>query len=251
MKTPHLRSRYFEVLKLALLDISGTSTATLTSDGIFEVPVDNAQRALGRDWPAHGLTMIGRRRLDHLQELVERVVQKNVKGDLIEAGVWRGGASLLMKAVLDAYGDRKRRVVLADSFRGLPPPAKPRGDIADGFHRFNNYLGVPRKVVESHFERYGLLDDRVEFVEGLFAKTMPTLTGRRWSLIRLDGDLYESIMPPLEHLYNGLSRGGFVVIDDYGPIPQARDAVDEFRQRARITTPLHDIDGNASFWCKT
>lgn len=157
---------------------------------------------------------------------------------------------MLMKAVLDAYGDRKRHVVLADSFRGVPRPERPRGDDGDNLHRFSHYLGVPRAEIERHFAWYGLLDDRVEFVEGLFEKTMPGLAGRRWSLLRLDGDLYESLMPPLEHLYEGLSRGGFVVIDDYGSIPQAEEAVTEFRQRERVTAPLRQIDQTGVFWCK-
>ncbi len=179
------------------------------------------------------------------------IVRKNVKGDLIEAGVWRGGASMLMKAVLDAYGDTKRHVVLADSFRGVPKPKQPRGDHGDELHRISGYLGVPREKVQEHFSRYGLLDDRIEFVEGLFEKTMPQLAGRRWSLIRLDGDLYESLMPPLEHLYDGLSRGGFVIIDDYNTFPQAEQAIADFREQRRVTAPLRRIDEHAAFWCKS
>ncbi len=252
MKTDALRSRHLDVLKLALLDLAGTSTGQLDPKRLKarEVPVETPERVNGTDWPTRAMTMIGRIRLDHLQELVTHVVRKKVKGDLLEAGVWRGGASMLMKAVLDSYGDTQRHVVLADSFRGVPKPAQPRGDQGDDLYRLSGYLGVPREKVEEHFARYGLLDDRVEFVEGLFEKTMPGLAGRRWSLIRLDGDLYESLMPPLEHLYDGLSRGGFVVIDDYNAIPQAEQAIVDFRERHGITAPLRLIDQHAAFWCK-
>jgi hypothetical protein len=259
-----LRSQYLEVLKLALLDLGGTSTGRILVDGqttadgdnlvktytVVEAPTDDDARQHGQDWPARALTMIGRRRLDHLQEVVETVLRDEVEGDLIEAGVWRGGASMLMKAVLDAYEEPTRRVVVADSFTGVPRPAGPPRDGADQLHHFSDYLGVPRAEVQRNFERYGLLDDRVEFVKGLFAKTMPRLRGRRWSVLRLDGDLYESLMPPLEHLYDGLSPGGFVIIDD-ATISQASQAVTEFRERWGITDPLQPIDDESTYWRKT
>lgn len=223
---------------------------TYQIEEIIEVPVDNPERQTGADWPAHGLTMIGRQRLDHLQEAVETVIREEVEGDLIEAGVWRGGAVMLMKAVLDAYGDETRRVVVADSFSGVPRPKGVARDVADDLYRLSHFLGVSRSEVQSNFARYGLLDKRVEFVKGLFEKTMPRLAGRRWSVIRLDGDLYESVMPPLEHLYDGLSPGGFLIVDD-AKIPQALDAVTEFRDRMGITDPIHRIDDASVYWRKT
>jgi O-methyltransferase len=251
-----LRSQYLEILKLALLDLGGTTTGRLLANAetfeiheIVEVPVDNPERQSGDDWPARGLTMVGRRRLDHLQEAVETVVREGVEGDLIEAGVWRGGASMLMKAVLDAYGDEERRVVVADSFSGVPRPKGVARGPGDDLYRFSFYLGVSRSEVQNNFARYGLLDNRVEFVKGLFEKTMPRLSGRRWSVIRLDGDLYESIMPPLEHLYAGLSPGGFLIVDD-AKIPQALQAVNEFRERMEITEEMQPIDNSSVYWRK-
>ncbi|MDQ4041070.1 MAG: TylF/MycF family methyltransferase [Actinomycetota bacterium] len=250
-----LRSLYLDTLKLALLDLGGTATGRVLADAesheiieIVDVPVDNPERQTGADWPARGLTMIGRQRLDQLQEAVETVVREGVEGDLIEAGVWRGGASMLMKAVLEAYGDETRRVVVADSFTGVPKPKVAR-DAVDDLYRFSYYLGVPRSEVQMNFARYGLLDKRVEFVKGLFEKTMPRLRGRRWSVIRLDGDLYESLMPPLECLYDGLSPGGFLIVDD-AKIPQAMQAVVEFRERMGITEPMEPVDEASVYWRK-
>lgn len=83
---------------------------------------DAEARALGRDWPARADTMIGLRRLDNLELCIRTVISENVPGDLVECGVWRGGASIFMRAALAALGDDERQVWLADSFRGLPPP---------------------------------------------------------------------------------------------------------------------------------
>ena len=79
-------------------------------------------RENGEDWPLIAHTMIGMKRLDNLQYCVEKVIAENVPGDLIETGVWRGGAAIFMRAILKAYGVTGRRVLVADSFEGLPSP---------------------------------------------------------------------------------------------------------------------------------
>ena len=81
-------------------------------------PFDQRTRELGLDWPAEAETMIGMQRLTSLQHCVETVLADDIPGDLIECGVWRGGACILMRAVLAAYGDETRSVWLADSFAG-------------------------------------------------------------------------------------------------------------------------------------
>ena len=85
-------------------------------------PFGQRKRDLGLDWPAEAETMIGMQRLTSLQHCVETVLADDVPGDLVECGVWRGGAGILMRAVLSAYEDETRRVWLADSFEGVPLP---------------------------------------------------------------------------------------------------------------------------------
>jgi O-methyltransferase len=209
-------------------------------------PFDPATEA--GPWPVVAETMIGPRRLDHLQRCVETILADRVAGDLIEAGCWRGGAGILMRAALEARGDRTRRVWLADSFAGLP--ASRHGD--ERKLRLDGYaeLAVPQEEVERAFERYGLLDERVVFLSGWFADTLPALEGEIWALIRLDGDLYDSTRDALAALYPRLSAGGFAVVDDYGALPGCRRAVDEFRATHGVTAPLEWIDGSAVCWRK-
>src|ERR1039457_663209 len=83
---------------------------------------DPDRRAKGQDWPPLADTMIGLKRLDNLQNCIETVLKDNVPGDMIETGVWRGGGSIFMRAVLKAYGSTGRTVWVADSFEGLPEP---------------------------------------------------------------------------------------------------------------------------------
>jgi O-methyltransferase len=209
---------------------------------------DRTVRVLGRDWPATAATMIGIARMRNLRLLVERVLAEGIPGDLIETGVWRGGACIYMRGVLAAHGDATRRVFVADSFRGLPPPdpsAYP-ADTDDEHHKVAD-LAVSRAEVEANFRRYGLLDERVVFLEGWFRDTLPAAPIERLAVLRLDGDMYESTKQALDALYHKVSPGGFVIVDDYVLKPCAQ-AVDEFRARHGIQAPLRDVDGAAVWW---
>jgi predicted O-methyltransferase YrrM len=111
-------------------------------------------------------------------------------------------------------------------------------------------LAVGVDEVMANFDRYGLLDDQVTFVEGWFRDTLPALKGHRWAVIRLDGDLYESTTDALENLYDGLSPGGALIVDDY-EIPACRQAVNDFRQRRKIDDPITAIDWTGIWWQKS
>lgn len=208
-----------------------------------------ADRAEGRDWPADAETMIGLRRLDNLQDCVVDVLERDIPGDLIETGVWRGGATIFMRAVLKAYGDTTRSVWAADSFAGLPRPDA-QSYPADRGQKYwrSRVLRVSVDEVKSNFERYGLLDDRVRFLSGWFRDTLPRAPIERLSLLRLDGDLYESTIVALRALYPKVSVGGYVIVDDWGAFPGCRAAVEEFRAENGVTDTLRTIDWSGVFW---
>ena len=212
---------------------------------------DQRAREEGLDWPEEGETMIGLKRLQNLQDCITDVVQQNVPGDLIETGVWRGGAAIFMRAVLKALGDKDRTVWLADSFEGLPPPSPdlyPADKGAD-FHLSNDVLGVSLENVKANFARYDLLDDRVRFLKGWFKDTLPTAPIDKLSVLRLDGDLYESTMTALESLYPKLSIGGYAIVDDYAPsVPCCVEAVDDYRRAHRITEEMVSTGDYGVFW---
>jgi len=107
---------------------------------------------------------------------------------------------------------------------------------------------VPLDVVKANFERYGLLDDQVVFVRGFFSDTLPALQCRSFALIGLDGDLYESTVVALRHLYPKLSPGGFVIIDDFGILPECRQAVLDYRAQHNIEAPIQEIDRSGVWW---
>lgn len=215
-------------------------------------PFNEHDRKLGLDWPAGALTMIGMQRLTSLQHCVEKVLEEDVPGDLVECGVWRGGASILMRAVLSAYGDEKRSVWLCDSFEGVPPPdtAHYKADKGINLHRAAGVLAVSQAQVKANFERYGLLDEQVRFLPGWFKDTLQDAPIDRISVLRLDGDLYESTIQALDGLYPRLSPGGFCIIDDYHAIDACRQAVADYRTAHGVTEEIEEIDGSGVLWRK-
>jgi len=207
------------------------------------------EREEGRDWPLEAETMIGLRRLDNLQSCITDLLQRKVPGDFIETGVWRGGASIFMRAMLRVYGDTTRTVWVADSFQGLPPP-DPERYPADRGNRLWTVvqLAIPLDEVKANFAKYNLLDDQVRFLVGWFRDTLPRIAADRFALLRLDGDLYESTIDALRHLYPKLSIGGYVIIDDYGAVSACKAAVEDFRSEHNITDKLEPIDWTGVFW---
>ncbi len=210
---------------------------------------DAALRHEGKDWPSDAETMIGTIRLDNLQECIADVLQRGVEGDFIETGVWRGGATIFMRAVLKVYGVEDRVVWAADSFEGLPRPEQGgfRQDVGDVFWGYDA-LAVSLKDVKAAFERYGLLDEQVKFLPGWFRDTLPTAPIERLALLRLDGDMYDSTIVALEALYPKLSPGGYVIVDDYGAVPACKSAVDDYRSAHAITEEIKIVDWGGVFW---
>jgi O-methyltransferase len=217
---------------------------------VHEARFDPDARAEGRDWPLEAETMIGLRRLDNIQFCATDVMKRDIPGDLLEAGTWRGGATILMRAVLKAYGDTQRRVWVADSFEGVPhvDPRYP----ADRDDTLAGQLAVSLEEVKENFRRYDLLDEQVEFLPGWFRETLPNAPVNQLALLRLDGDMYESTIVTLRSLYPRLSPGGYVIVDDYDWEGEGETgvkvAIDDFRSESRITDELQKVDWNCVFW---
>jgi SAM-dependent methyltransferase len=191
-------------------------------------------------------TMLGLRQLDHMQHCISDVLTRDVPGDLLEAGVWRGGMSIFMRAGLKAYRDESRKLFVADSFAGLPEINRQ----IETFDWNKGDLDVSLEMVRKNFIRYGLLDDRVVFLKGYFADTLPRAPIRQLSILRIDADLYESTMDVLRNLYDRLSPGGYAIFDDYRNLPDCRRAIDEFRRDRNITEEIRSIDQRAVCWQK-
>jgi O-methyltransferase len=194
-------------------------------------------------------TLIGIKRLECIELCLRYIVKNNIEGDLLEAGVWRGGATIFMRGLLDALNDSDRKIFAADSYEGCPPPTI-QEDMNDNYYKFK-FLDVGLEDVKNNFSKYDLLDERVIFLKGWFKDTLPNGPFNKLSLIRVDGDMYESTMDALVNTYHKLSKGGFLLVDDYGGIEAAKKAVDDFRKEKNITDPIVKVDWTGIYWQKS
>lgn len=196
-------------------------------------------------------TMIGRKRLDNLQQCIETVINENIPGDFIETGIWRGGACIFMRGMLAAYEVTNRTVWAADSFEGVPPPTWTEDAELDLSRDVLPVLAVPLEDVQELFRRYGLLDEQVKFIKGWFRDSLPSAPIEKLAILRLDGDLYESTMTALNPLFDKVVPGGYIIVDDYGSCPPCKQAVHDFRTQRGITDELQVIDAHGVFWRKS
>ena len=192
-------------------------------------------------------TLIGPEGLDNIAQLVNKVKENKIPGAFVEAGVWRGGASIWARALMD-HLEMKEPVYVCDSFQGLPIPMD-INDIKDA-HFFIPELSVSLNTVKENFA-YFPIEGEVKYVEGLFKDTMPKLKDEieAISVLRVDADMYEGTTQVLENLYDKVSVGGFVVVDDYC-INKAKKAIDEFREMYKIKNPLIKANNCIHYWQK-
>ncbi|MDC1287582.1 TylF/MycF family methyltransferase [Gammaproteobacteria bacterium] len=203
----------------------------------------------GGYWPERAHTMIGGKRLDNLHNCLDSIIAEGVPGDFIETGVWRGGATIFMRAFLAAHDISDRKVFVADSFSGLPPPDPRYPEDQEDEHHKVSFLSVSLEEVQSNFQKYDLLDQQTIFLPGFFEDTLPTAPIDQLALLRLDGDMFSSTIQVLEALYHKVASGGFVVVDDYG-LDGCKAAIDQFREREGINAPMEKVDWTGTYWRK-
>ncbi len=250
---PAARSRYLDLMEKSLANaIHGESEIEMRLARLkqrLRHPYLSRRGAIA--WPPRAQSMLSAARLHNVRSLTELTLKETIPGSYIETGVWRGGACILMRAVLAAYDVGDRKVFCADSFEGLPKPnaEKYRADRRDRLFAFEE-LAVSEEQVRQNFARYDLLDEQVVFLKGWFKDTLPKLGSERFALIRLDGDMYESTMDALTNLYDRLSERGFVIIDDYGGLKNCRQAVHDFLNSRALKPEIKQIDDTGVWWRK-
>ncbi len=243
---------YLDLLKRVLTDTIYGTEPDLENDSPSKFMVGFIEHYV----QGRAISMLPLVRFDNLQSCIDSVIANDVPGDMIETGVWRGGATIFMRAALKAHGATDRRVWVADSFEGLPEPDAEKFPLeAKAYHgvvqsKVLNHLAVGLEEVQRNFELFGLLDDQVRFLKGWFCDTLKGSPIERLSILRLDGDHYDSTMDALTALYDRVSPGGFVIVDDYGEESwtYCKKAVEEFRTERGITEPLIRVDKSCYYW---
>jgi O-methyltransferase len=221
-----------------------------------------------------GATMTTDARQATLYDQATYCHKAGIEGSIVECGVWRGGAiglaALAMKLaektptrelhLFDAFDDICAPDPSVDGARALKefPNAKPRkpGDDPTPEKGFYDSLGghgtvaACRELIEGTI---GYPAQLVHYHVGWFQNTVAVsskLLGRI-AILRLDGDWYDSTKICLSYLYDLVTPGGFIIIDDYGYYEGCRRAVDEFTNDREINPYLHRVDASCYYIQKT
>lgn len=177
-------------------------------------------------------TLLPFARLSHLADLADDLPPGNV----VECGAFDGGSGAVLAA---ASG---RTTWLFDSWEGCPPPG-PWDIDRDGLSaETGQFAGSLARAQHLAYDVLSLPADRMRFVQGWFADTLPKTRAKigEIALLHIDADWYESVKECLELLYDQVVPGGIVVVDDYGYWLGCRRAVDEWRAGRAISLVRFD-----------
>ncbi len=196
---------------------------------------------------AEGRTMLSRRRMDSL--FFHSSDPQLPAGAFVKCGVARGGSLALMSLVSGG----KRQVWGFDSFEGMPKLTEE--DKNEGKEWVGYQCSGPDGLKEAQrtFRRFSVGGNWVKLVQGWFEGTLPKYVADIGpiAVLRLDNDWYKSTLFCLETLYASVSKNGFVIIDDYHTFVGCRDAVDQFRAKRGITSPMITTEPNSeAYWRK-
>ena len=205
------------------------------SDSLSIADVSSDRRALFERIAPYTQTSL--ERVVALADAVEYVIRRDLPGDFVECGVWRGGSSMAIALTLLRLRIRNRKLWLYDTFGAMPPAGEHdrdyagrsmTGDSLDTVNNASSTTGLTLSEVQSAMASTGYPAERVTYVQGLVEETIPRSAPDRIALLRLDTDWYESTRHELAELYPRLAPGGVLIVDDYGHFAGARKAVDEY-----------------------
>jgi hypothetical protein len=152
---------------------------------------------------------------------------REVPGEVIECGAYRGATSLLI-ALLGKLNGVEQTVLMLDTFRGIPETSA-----YDVTRTAGEFVPPEDATALIHRQAESLsIEDRIETHEGLFADSFAALAERnlRFSLVHLDANIYQGTTDACRFTIPRISPGGVVVFDDYNGVCDlgARLAIDHF-----------------------
>ena len=202
-------------------------------------------------------------------EVAKLIAQNNVKGAVIECGVASGGNfGSMMCGILAVEPTTNRTFYGFDSFIGIQLAGK-YDTVQAGIGAITHDVNVPdadllvssgitvhSKInLESSLNLWGLNGRcKNELVEGWVQNTITQEVANdigNIAILRLDMDVYSPTIHALEMLYDNVSVGGAIIIDDWELVGVQR-AVQEFWAMRNIEPEIIHIDNSDPiYWFKT
>ena len=216
-------SKLKELQKLSAISISGVSD--IAQDKSFLEIYEKVRN----------YSMVEIERSFALYQSIRYIIANNIKGDLVECGVWKGGSAMLVAYTLMKAGITDRKIFLYDTFEGMVKPGENDGEFekkeweklkVNGDR--SNWCLSSIEEVQTNMYKTGYPKESIVFVKGKVEETIPGKLPAQIALLRLDTDWYDSTKHELTHLYPLLEKGGVLIVDDYGAWEGARKATDEY-----------------------
>jgi O-methyltransferase len=180
---------------------------------------------------------------------IRDIVQSNVPGDIVEAGVWRGGMAIWMNYLLHQYHSEKTNIWLFDSFDEFPEPTYEADKYVHPVTKILYETPVSSDDVTRNFEKFNLLTPNLLVVKGKYENSVPNVDISKISILHLDCDYYDPTLLMLDKYYTKISQGGYIIINNYFyDYIHTRIAVDEYRTKNNITTPIQKIGERYGYW---
>ncbi len=203
---------------------------------------------------SRAFTMVSKDRQIHMYDATQYVARAKIRGAIVECGVWRGGSMMIAASALLDIGDTTRELYLLDTYAGHPEPNFDRDIDIHGRHLveeyrkhqtadgFSDWARASIEDVRHNMQSTGYPLERMHFVKGKVEETVPRQAPDEVAILRLDTDWYESTKHTLRYLYPRLTRGGVLIIDDYGHMQGAKGAVDEYFSENGVDVLLTQVD---------
>jgi hypothetical protein len=185
-----------------------------------------------------GITMLWKELFDMPVRNFSKI--NTIEGDIVECGVWRGGASIFLSLLFP-----DKNVWCCDSYEGFQPLDEATYNFKGERHTPNythgakGPLAISLDEVKKNFSNYGLDDDRIKYLKGFVNKTLPTAPIEKISILRLDVDSYSATLDILDNLYSKVQPGGFIIFDDAN-LKESFEAIKDFMVREGIPLQLHN-----------
>uniref|UniRef100_A0A6C0LZF0 Methyltransferase n=1 Tax=viral metagenome TaxID=1070528 RepID=A0A6C0LZF0_9ZZZZ len=184
-----------------------------------------------------------RERTIGMYNCIQDIIDKNIKGDFVEAGVAQGVSSAFAILMLKTRNSTERDCWLYDTFEGIENQkggwdrplewekdlyGKSAANMWDNGSLSRPYYSRTVDFVKNKIVQTGYPENKLHFIKGKVEDTIPDAIPSKISILRLDTDFYLSTKHELEHLYPLLEKGGYLLIDDYGHFTGAKKAVHEY-----------------------
>ena len=204
-------------------------------------------------------TMTNPKRLGVIYDCVELISIMELDGAFVEAGVYKGGSSMMIAYTAKAK-ELNNPLYMLDTYEGMPKPEKidvkveKQNDYTYKWEQakrdgYVDWCYASYEEVEKNMDKVDYED--VTMIKGMVEQTIPDKRINKISLLRIDTDFYSSTKHLLENLYDKVENGGFIIFDDYYCWEGAKKAVDEFFEERNLNIgELDQIDHSCALYQK-